>query len=331
MSDTTNDLDTGWQVASEPHADLTVWAERGGRVFATAAWGTVVRTLGAEAQFAWHAARGIGAVVPIFRRLGLRVGFLGFPVAGVDFDALDGHELARCAAGIAAAARLDVVRTTQSMRMQIEGTAISGRPEVWIEDLQHWQLDAHKRLRKDLAFAYRSAPALELVQRGFDAFACFELYLATVMRHRGQQRYAAAYFAALQALAQKSDLLGFFAALEGMTLKGFAVVALHGGVAHYLHGAVDAAGRRQGVSDVLLERLVAFGRDAGATCFNLMASPWEQPGLQQFKQKWGDTAGLSVTFDHAGSLAGRGAVLASRWQRRHDWRQAASFVARREE
>ena len=327
MSGTANELGSGWYISSEPPPELDAWAQRGRCLFATGAWADVVRSLGAEALFAWHAARGLGAMVPVFRRFGLRIGFLGFPVAGADFDALDSDALARCAAGVAAAARLDVVRATQSMRTQIERAAISGRREVWIADLPHWQLDAHKRLRKDLAFVRRSAPTLVLLSGNFDANACFELYLATVSRHGGQQRYDAAYFAALRALAQESDLLGFFVAVEGSSVKGFAVVALHGGVAYYLHGAVDAVGRRHGVNDALLARLVAFSRDAGATRFTLMASPWGQPGLQEFKQKWGDTTGLSVTSDHAGSLLGQGAVLVSRWQRRHDWRQAASFVA----
>lgn len=318
-----DDLTTGWHISLDAHPDHMIWAEHGGRLFAMEAWAQVLRALGAEPVFAWHPLRGLGAVVPVFRRFGLRVGFLGFPVAGEDFDTVDGGDLMRCAAGIALAARLDYVRTTQSLRKRTDVQAIAGRPEVWIENLKNWRLADHKRLRKDLSFARRSAPTLELVQSGFDPNACFQLYASTVVRRGGQQRYGSEYFEALQSLATESSLLGFFASVEAGVVRGFAVVAMHGGLAYYLHGAVDEAGRRQGVSDMLLEQLLNYAHTAGATRFTFMSSPWEQQGLLLFKRKWADTAGLSVTYDHAGSLLGCCAVLASRWQHRYDRHRAA--------
>lgn len=321
---------TCWHVSPEASPDHTLWADHGRRLFATAAWARVLRVLGAEPVFAWHPQQGIGAVVPVFRRFGLRIGFLGFPVAGEDFDRMTGSDLAQCAASIAKAARLDLMRTAISLRNNTDPQAVAGRPEVWIEDLQNWRLTDHKRLRKDLAFARRSAPDIELVQSGFDPIDCFRLYASTVARHGGQRRYGPEYFSALQSLASVSRFIGFFASVERGAVRGFAVVAAHGQLAYYLHGAVDAVGRRQGISDLLLERLLTYAHDTGATRFTFMSSPWKQQGLLHFKRKWADSTGLSVTYDHGYSLLGSCAVLASRWQRRYDRHRAALYATQRE-
>lgn len=321
MSDVPNDLGEGWQASTAVHAGSSLWAER--NLFATPVWARVLTTLDATPVFAWHARRELGIVVPVFRRLGLRIGFIGFPIAGPDFDAMPWCDLRACATGVASAVRLDMVRITQSLRQHSDTRAVAARSETWIDDLQHWRLADHKRLRKDLAFACRSAPELEWEDRGFDAKACFDLYAMTVTRHGAQQKYTAAYFAALQVAARESPSLRFFTAVDGKVVRGFAVVALHGGVAYYLHGAVDTVCRRQGIGDMLLEKLIGYAQRAGAVRFTLMASPWEQTGLLQFKRKWADTSGLSVTYDVGCSLPGRCAVLASRWQLRHDRHQAA--------
>lgn len=321
MSDVSNDLGEGWQALTAMPADSSLWMGRD--LFATPVWARVLTTLGAAPMFAWHARRELGVVVPVFHRLGLRIGFIGFPIAGPKFDAMPWHELRACATGVALAVHLDMVRMTQSLRQQNDTRAVAARSEAWIDDLQQWRLGDHKRLRKDLAFARRSAPELEWNDRGVDAKGCFDLYATTVARHGAQQKYTPAYFAALQQAARESPSLRFFTAVDGKVVRGFAVVALHGGVAYYLHGAVDAVYRRQGLGDMLLEKLIAYAQRAGAVRFTLMASPWDQAGLLQFKRKWADASGFSVTYDVGFSLPGRCAVLASRWQLRHDRRQAA--------
>lgn len=321
-----DDLRVGWQISAQAHPDHARWAHCGGRLFATTAWAKVLATLGAEPLHAWHPGRGVGVVVPVFRRFGFRIGFLGLPWAGAEFDAMPAGALAQCAAGIAATARLAFVRVTQGMQMQLDSRAAGVRPEAWIADLPSWRLTDHKRLRKDLAFARRATREMELVDRGFDAEVCHALYAATVARNSGTARYGSGYFVALAALAIDDPLLAFFVAKEGSRIRGFAVVALHGKVANYLHGAVDAEGRRQGVSDLLLERLVSFARDARMQRFTLMASPWTQPGLLRFKEKWADRKGLSVTYDYGYGLLGTCAARASRWRSRKD-RIAATHAA----
>lgn len=316
------DLAAGWQISATACSDHARWAADGGRLFASPAWAGVLAMLPAEPLFAWHAGRGLGVVVPVFRRLGLRIGFLGLPAAGGEFDVMDGRDLAASMAGIASAARLNFVRTTQYMQTHFDRAASGARPEVWIDDLPNWQVMQRKRLRKDLSFARRTATAIEIVDADIDAYACHRLYAATVARHHGSERYRPAYFAALNSLARNSTRIGFFAAREGAVVRGFAVVALHGDLASYLHGAVDDDGRRQGISDLLLEKLIAYGRAGGARRFTFLSSPWTQAGLLHFKQKWGDTVGLSTTFDRGYGAFGYCAMLVSRWQSRHDRRMA---------
>lgn len=321
------DLKVGWRISAKVIAEQACWAAEGGRLFATSDWARVLAALPAEPLFAWHSRQGIGTVVPVFRRFGRRIGFLGLPAAGEDFDSMDGHTLTMCMAGITSAANLDFIRTTQYMRARFDPQATGVRPEVWIDDLKNWDMSDRKRLRKDLAFARRAAHEVELVEHDFDANACHGMYVATVARNHGKERYGPNYFAALKSLATNSPCLRFFVARDGSRIRGFAVVAIHGTIANYLHGAADAEGRRQGVGDLLLERLVACGREAGATRFTFMPSPWTQPGLTQYKKKWGDSLGLAVTFDHGYGLFGRCAKVVSRWQCRHDRRAVAAYVA----
>lgn len=321
--------DSQWQVESGPITALRTWAENGGRLFASEGWAEVLAQLDAQPLFAWNASRGIGTVVPVFRRFGIKVGFLGFPVAGPDFDVLAGndhHALTRDVAGIG---RLALVRTTQSQQAAFDARAVAGRPEAWIDELTQWDFQGRKRLRKDLAFARRACAGSELVSEGFVARDCFELYAAAVQRHQGTHRYGLRYFEALQDLARKSRLLKMVAMRCGQKVTGFAVAALHSGVAHYLHGAVDSDGRRQGVSDLLLEHLIEFAKDAGSIRFTFMSSPWEQPGLMKFKRKWADSIGLSRTYDVPGNAVGRAVMLASSLRLRREWRHAATFVADR--
>jgi hypothetical protein len=320
--DTASESRSGWRVSREPCPEHASWAELGGRLFATPGWGTVAGALASQSLFLWSSEYGLGAVVPVFRRLGMRIGFLGFPVAGGDFDSMNGSEVIAYARSVAAAAKLDVVRVAQSQCAVGDVRATSVRPEVWIDNLQGWRVDGRKRLIKDLAFARRSAPDVELVDQDFDVAACFDLYRSIVSRHGGRARYNLEYFRALHSLAATSPLLDFVAAVSNGQVRGFAVRAVHGGVAHYLHGAADREGRRQGVSDLLLETLLERSRMDGCARFTFMASPWDQPGLLRYKQKWAEDSGVACVYDVSGSLSGRCAVLASSWQGRHDRRSA---------
>lgn len=315
-----------WRVSEAIDPAQAEWAEREGYLFATAGWAAVLRALDAEPRFAWSPAPGLGIVVPVFRRATARVGFLGFPLAGAAFDSWGASDLRAAALALARDARLDVVRVNRSFASAFDPDATSARPEVWIKQLQAFTTTEHKRLRKDLALARRSQGETRLTDRCSDPGRCFELYAETVREKRGTLRYGRAYFEALRSLADASERLRWWSVIEPEgNLRAFAVLALDGPVGYYLHGGVDAAGRRQGLSDRLLERLVDDAREAGCGRFNLLASPWEQPNLVRFKKKWGRDGGLSLTYDVPNGPKGRAVAAAARWQARADRRRARAW------
>lgn len=322
-------LSGGWRVSRDPTSAHTAWSNDFGFLFASPAWAEVLRTLDAEPWFAWHPDWEIGAVVPVFRRLGLRIGFLGFPVSAAAFEFLGSERLNACAVEVATAASLDLTRITQSQCNDLFTHVTSARPEVWVDDLQTWCAARHKRLRKDLSFANRAAPRVLLMEGGVDAATCYRLHASTIARQAGRLKYNQEYFAALGELASESPFLEIVSAMEEGRVRGYAVLAINGGVANYLHGAVDADGRRQGLSDLLLARLLELGKRAGCSRFTLMASPWEQEGLVNFKSKWANARGLTLTQDIPFTLAGRFVRLAARWQGRSDRHAATHWTAER--
>lgn len=313
-----------WLVTDRPAADHVAWSNQGGFLFASPVWAQLAASLGAVPLFAWSSKRGVGVLVPVFRRMGMRIGFFGFPVAGVPWDDSPYADTEAAAQQIARAADLSLIRTTRSREQSFDTRAVSARPEAWIDDMAAWSSRNRKRLRKDLAYADRLRNGLEVVRGCSDSGVCFDLYAAAVKARSGRIRYTRSYFERLRAVSECCDRLQIFSAIDADgTIRGFGVLAMHGSVGYYLHGAVDAAGKRQGISDLLLETMVASAHAAGCTAFTHMASPWDQPGLVKFKEKWGDSQGLSVTYDLAAGPIGRCVKLVARWQSRRD-RLAAS-------
>lgn len=316
-----------WTITAAPSIELEHWAAESRFLFASRAWGSVLEALGAVPLYAWNPELGAGAVVPVFVRFGIKVGFFGFPVLGQPWDELPIAEVKGAASGLAEALGVDLLRFTGSMVREVDPAMTAARPEVWRAGLQSWTPESSKRLRKDLAFARRSNPGIVLSRTCADATACFRLYEATVKSRAGKLRYPAAYFDRLQALASTQEGLQLYTAMgEGERLRGFAVLAMHGSVAYYLHGAVDEIGRRCGVSDLLLQMLVSRARGMGASTLSLMSSPWDQAGLVRFKSKWGENSGLSVTYDVGPCLVGALLRIATRWQSRHDRRSASAAI-----
>lgn len=312
----------GWEICAEPSHAQREWVSSGGWLFASEEWAAVLRTLGAEPLFAWHKADGLGMVVPVFKRMGFKIGFLGFPNAQPWLYGARGESLAAAAREIAAKARLGLVRINVAGAERWDLDGVAARPEHWISDLGNWHSLGSKRRRRDLGFARRTEALILDELR--DAEECHRLYAATVHAHGGRVRYHAEYFRAMAALAETTQRIRFRCAVgaQGEVL-GFAILALHGQSACYLHGAASEAGRRQGVSDLLLESIIATAADVGCRRFSLMASPWDQPGLVAFKRKWADTEGLTLTFDFGVGMLGVAAEAASRWAARKE-RKAAS-------
>lgn len=318
-----------WSVGKAPCGAYLQWAHARPGLFVSPHWAGALESLGASALYAWHGPRQVGALIAVFRRGPFRVGVLGFPVAGQDYDALLAVELNELLQPLCRSAGLDLLRVNISMRQDFEPSATSARPDAWIDDLSGWDVRASKRLRKDLAFARRANPALRLQSQARDPDGYYALYAAAVRAHGGALRYTPAYFHALARVSESTPFLRHYSALDqDGGLRGFAIMAMHGDCAYYLHGGSDNKGRREGATDLLMEAMLQDSRDCGR--FNLMASPWGQSGLLRFKRKWSDREGLAVTYDIPGSPAGKVGHALLRVRARHERSKAREFFVAEE-
>jgi len=241
----------------------------------------------------------------IFHRLGVEVGYLGFPVAGEPFDRMNDQAVAIVASQVQEITRLPILRVVRSGRHAIQPGETAAFPEVWIEELHGWE-PSTKRLRKDLAFARRSSEDLDIHSGCADPGACHFLYGQTVRSHGGNVRYTREYFRRLVALADRDEQVRFYTAVDADgRIRGFAVVIRNQRTGYYLHGAVDAEYRKTGIGDRLVHRMICGATEMGCSRLSMMASPWEQPGLHEYKMKWGASQDLVTTTDHARGFTGR--------------------------
>ena len=293
-----------WNLAATASDAYLRWAKERGALFALPAWAGPIERLGATALYVWHEEKNFGALLAVFKRGPCRIGVLGFPVAGASLDALSANSLNAIAKPLCKQAGLDLLRINISMQSAMSPLATAARPDAWIDDMSHWDLRTFKRLRKDLAYARRAKPTLLLRTGDPDPAGYHALYVETVRQHGGKLRYSQSYFEALAAVAEVAPGLHHYNVVDADgRLRGFSIMAVHEACAYYLHGGCDEAGRKSGASDLLME---AMQRDASSCArFNLMASPWEQPGLLAFKRKWSNHEGLALTFDIASGVAGR--------------------------
>lgn len=315
-----------WTFSARIEPDHAAWAREGGYLLASPEWMHVLSALGAEPLFAWSPGLRTGLAIPVFRRLGLRIGFVGFPVVSAPCAALGNEALVALSRQLVRASGLDILRMTHGMQRRIEASAIAARPETWIDDLQAWSPEGDKKRRRDLAFARRAAEGSVLTEAA-DPAACHALYADTIRAHSGKLHYTPDYFSRLVALSTSCSRVGVIGAQDdtGHT-RAFCALVVDGEVGYYLHGAADQAGKRLGLSDLLLEKLIDRARALGARRLSLMSSPWDQPGLSSFKRKWGDTSGFAATTDIAGSVRGAVVGIAVRWLHRADRRRAADSI-----
>lgn len=275
--------------------------------FASPQWSHVLEGLGCRVVPVRHLELGVQVAVPIFRRGPLRMGFLGFPVAGPAFDRMAPELFKHDAASLARTLDLHIVRGT---RCSLE-TAEPGHclPEIWTDDLADWPGKLGRRLSKDLAFARRACEGIRIASGGGEPGAWHALYAATIRAQGGKLRYTEEYFRRLAAAADVGGGLRAFQAgdQEGRVL-GFAVLAVDQGAGFYLHGSVHESARRLGLSDLLLWELIHHAKDQGVRRFSMMASPAAQDGLIRFKRKWASHQGYSVTQDVARGWLGKCAL-----------------------
>ncbi len=160
-------------------------------------------------------------------------------------------------------------------------------PETAIIDLQAWDMVRLPKLRRDIKKANRSGLDILEAHSTSHAEYLYRLYKTTIRKHAGSLRYTPTYFRGLVDLSKEIRLVRCLLAAKDDQIAGFITTIWHGTTVYYLHGGFNSAFRTHGVSDKLMYRAIEQAQRDGAQCFNLMASPANQPSLVRFKEKWG--------------------------------------------
>jgi len=231
-----------------------------------------------------------GAAITQFRAGPFRVGYLGFPVGGMVGSAAPGEDI------LDAMRQATVDQMPVAVRVPVSGfeeVADLGLPydataETAIVDLQSWTLAGiPKNRRRDVNKSLRSGLDLVDASDPADAGFIYELYRRTLERKDGSLRYNAAYFSGLIELSKGDPRLRVLLAKQDDSIAAFTVVAIHGSVAYYLHGAYDWSLREHLPSAMLLNEAIEWAKAEGCDSFNLMSSPKGQESLVKYKERWG--------------------------------------------
>jgi hypothetical protein len=310
---------SSWQISHTPIQQQTLWAENGGYIFASSDWAEVLSTLTPEIIYAWNAELQFGLLIPVFRKLSLRIGIFGLPTAGKMLDSFPETILNQTVREISSACNLHIIRMTHSALTFDERTATSARPEVWIDQLSNWPEAKSNKLRKHLNLASQLEDQLEIVEGDSELNVCFDLYEETIRRHLGHIRYNRLYFNFLSKISTHSKRLKIFRAIDASgDTHAFAIGALHGEVGYYLHGGVREHARTKRTFYLLLEKLIHQAIAVNCSEFSLMSSPWSQDGLIRFKKQWGTRECLAVTQDSPHGVIASCAKSLIRYQARRD-------------
>lgn len=280
--------------AAPPHWDRI--CEAHGALFHSRQWQELInQSFRAANLYGWSEERQLGCAISVFRAGPFRVAYAGFPVGGAVGDGgLTREDLADLCAALRAhriaCLRVPVSAFGDPLSLEFP---FRSTPETAIPDLASWNPDAFAKLRHDISRVRRGPLIIADAPRGDILHA---LYRATVRNHRGNERYNAAYFDGLVALArERPDLRCRVALCEGVT-AGFLVAAKHCGQSYYLHGASAQAFKKHAPSDALLYDAISWAQREQAQGFNLMTSPPEQPSLVRYKEKWGATTRAHKTY-----------------------------------
>ena len=284
----TTDPPRKWQALCDEHRAF----------FGTPEWQSVIeRSFRCRTLYVWSGVN--GCTVTVFRVGPFKVGYLGFPVGGcigpseswpVFLDNLresGSPELPTC---------LRIPVSGFGHRVGCEHPAVS-TPETAIVDLQDWDsTSVSKNLRRDIRRAKRTGLELTEVPDAASGSCLYAIYSQTIRRQRGSLRYNEMYFASLLELCKSNPALSMYAALDGRTVAGFAITAKHHATTYYLHGGAANEYRSRSPSDLLLDRAIQSAKRDGTNCFNLMASPVDQPMLLRYKEKWGAITRMQSTY-----------------------------------
>jgi hypothetical protein len=248
------------------------------------------RSFGCTSIYAMNSESQLAAGISSFRAGPFRVGYLGFPVGGLIGDgSMSGEVIDQLRSAIGrrrpVCLRIPVSAFSEPVVLDLPHDAT---PETAIVDLQSWDLAGiSKNRRRDVNRSLRSGLDLVDASDPADGARIYQLYQETLERKDGSLRYNNAYFTGLIELAQRHPRLRVLLAMKGDQIAAFTVVALHGSVAYYLHGAYDWSLREYLPSAMLLNEAIEWAKSVGCETFSLMSSPKGQESLVRYKERWG--------------------------------------------
>lgn len=272
-------------------------------------WGDVLQKgLGAQRFYLWDSVSKLGQALTCFRRGPFYIGYLGFPICAAPEASDPPYFLDRMISTIRAMPhRPQLLRLPTSAfggRMLTIQAKTFSAVESCIADLQAWRSDETPVRRKDLKFARNRCDSMN-ISNNASGLEVFNIYAATVARHRGNMRYTSNYYAALEDMP-KTSAIRTYAMNDDTGLAGMVLTADHGKSCYYLHGGTRPDVMRMGVADLLLAHSITNARERGLTRFNLLTSPQKQSGLIRFKEKWGGISLPAPTSDVPLNILGRG-------------------------
>lgn len=261
-----------------------------GNLFHSVEWQSVLHNgFNSQTVYGWNAKTEKGLAITVFKVGPFRIGYVGFPVGGIlGKEPLDNETLMALRKAHLPTAlhllRLPTSAFDDGLVLDLDSVTT---PETAIVDLQRWQLSQVSKFQRNVRKAQRSGIQTTDASQAFHGTQLYRLYRQTILRHDGSLRYNADYFSALIELSLTHPDLRCLLVFLDRQIVGFLVVALQNDTAYYLHGAIDTPLRTYGGSALLFYEAIAWAKDRGMSCFNLMASPNKQASLIRYKEKLG--------------------------------------------
>ena len=229
-------------------------------------------------------------VMPVFKVGPFRIGYLGFPLLySQDPDIICDDfflQLKRQKFCIPIDVINSAVGSFDAHTLTMSSRAFS--PETQIINFPEWSVSKlPKKIRRDIKHSLRQGLVLKNSSEMNYPDEVHQLYLKTVKRKQGVAKYNSEYFSALFEYSQQAEDVQFLFAFKDSDIVGFGVFVKDASTVYYLHGAIDIAFKKLGITDFLVYHGILWALDIKSENFNFMTSPNDQPQLVRYKEKWG--------------------------------------------
>jgi len=269
-------------------------------LFHSPKWQSVLsQAFGSQTVYGWDANTHAGLAITVFRAGPFRVGYVGFPTGGsmgvnpLEPDMVLSWKEAHFPIKLHCL-RVPVSAFDHSIALKLPFQKV---PETAITKLQEWQDNRlPDSVGRNIRKATRAGIEIRDANLSNHGDTMFHLYRETIKRHRGLLRYNAKYFRALISYSLTTLNLRCLLASFRNQIAGFLVVALANNTVYYMHGAVNPALQRYRPGDLLFHSAIKSAQKEGISCFNMMASPADQPSLVRYKEKWGGITKQHKTY-----------------------------------